>query len=88
MTVANQIVETAAAAALRERPPAPLSKSDARAARPEIVGPDTPEAPFPIVLTGPVQRGFGRGGKDLGCPTGMSCKADPYRVRSANKWDY
>ncbi|KAJ3509269.1 hypothetical protein NLJ89_g5313 [Agrocybe chaxingu] len=40
-----------------------------RTARPQIVGPDTPESPFPIVLNGPVQKGFGRGSKDLGCPT-------------------
>lgn len=70
MTVTKQIVETAAEAALHERPPAPLSKSDSRSHRPDIVGPDAPEHPFPIVLSGPVQRGFGRGGKDLGCPTG------------------
>lgn len=28
-----------------------------------------PTEPFPIYVSGPVQRGFGRGGKDLGCPT-------------------
>ncbi|THH33821.1 hypothetical protein EUX98_g373 [Antrodiella citrinella] len=33
------------------------------------VGPEAPVQPFPIYLSGPVQRGFGRGGKDLGCPT-------------------
>jgi len=37
--------------------------------RPMIVGPDAPESPYPIALTGAVQKGFGRGGKDLGCPT-------------------
>lgn len=42
----------------------------ARAPRPQVVGPEVPEAPFPIELVGPVQTGFGRGGKDLGCPTG------------------
>lgn len=40
--------------------------------RPMIVGPDSPESPYPIALTGAVQKGFGRGGKDLGCPTGLS----------------
>ncbi|KAI0688556.1 riboflavin kinase [Cytidiella melzeri] len=69
MTVTKQLVETAAEAALHDRPPAPISKGDARAQRPEITGPDSPEAPFPIILSGAVQRGFGRGGKDLGCPT-------------------
>lgn len=39
------------------------------AIRPMIVGPDAPESPYPIALTGAVQKGFGRGGKDLGCPT-------------------
>jgi Riboflavin kinase len=40
--------------------------------RPMIVGSDVPEPPYPIALTGAVQKGFGRGGKDLGCPTGLS----------------
>jgi len=40
-----------------------------RAQRPQIVGPDSPEVPYPIALGGAVQKGFGRGGKDLGCPT-------------------
>lgn len=35
-----------------------------------IVGPDAPEAPFPVRLEGWVTRGFGRGSKELGCPTG------------------
>lgn len=51
------------------RPAAKLSTAEFRVGRPEIVGPEKPEAPFPIVLVGRVQRGFGRGGKDLGCPT-------------------
>ena len=72
MTLTKAHAETAAEAALHERPPAPVSKSDARAHRPSIVGPDVPEEPFPIILSGSVQRGFGRGGKDLGCPTGTS----------------
>lgn len=72
MTLTKAHAETAAEAALHERPPAPISKSDARAHRPSIVGPDVPEEPFPIILSGSVQRGFGRGGKDLGCPTGTS----------------
>jgi riboflavin kinase len=33
------------------------------------VGPDTPEDPYPIQLEGIVHHGFGRGSKDLGCPT-------------------
>lgn len=38
--------------------------------RPLIVGPDSPESPYPIYLEGWVERGFGRGSKELGCPTG------------------
>jgi len=41
-----------------------------RAARPQVVGAETPQKPFPIYLSGAVQKGFGRGSKDLGCPTG------------------
>lgn len=37
--------------------------------RPAIAGPDTPETPFPVRLSGPVVKGFGRGSKDLGIPT-------------------
>lgn len=54
-----------------EPPQAPLRTESFRKARPEIVGPESPEAPFPIYMSGAVQKGFGRGGKDLGCPTGM-----------------
>jgi len=55
--------------ALPARPSAPLRTETFRKSRPDIVGPETVEAPFPIFLSGAVQRGFGRGGKDLGCPT-------------------
>lgn len=53
-----------------ERPAAPFQTEEFRRSRPQIVGPDEPGLPFPIKLAGPVQKGFGRGGKDLGCPTG------------------
>jgi len=59
------------AAAIHEPPAAPVATDFSRKSRPNIVGPDSPEPPFPIALSGPVQRGFGRGGKDLGCPTGL-----------------
>ncbi|GAA6064582.1 hypothetical protein JCM10212_006466 [Sporobolomyces blumeae] len=50
------------------RPP-PI-QHDPTLVRPEIAGPDSgPLAPYPIYLTGWVSRGFGRGSKDLGCPT-------------------
>lgn len=51
-------------------PVAPVRSKGAQ--RPPIVGPESPELPYPIVLEGAVQKGFGRGGKDLGCPTGVS----------------
>ncbi|KAG9203145.1 hypothetical protein B5807_09960 [Epicoccum nigrum] len=38
-------------------------------ARDPIAGPDTPQAPFPLKLRGPVIKGFGRGSKELGIPT-------------------
>ncbi|BGP19457.1 hypothetical protein JCM10213_006277 [Rhodosporidiobolus nylandii] len=38
--------------------------------RPPVAGDDTgPQPPFPVYLEGWVTRGFGRGSKDLGCPT-------------------
>ena len=52
------------------RPTAPLRTDTFRKFRPDIVGPDIVEPPFPIFLSGAVQKGFGRGGKDLGIPTG------------------
>ncbi|KAI6107402.1 hypothetical protein EDD16DRAFT_1523321 [Pisolithus croceorrhizus] len=49
--------------------PAQIQTQSFRANRPSIAGPDVPEPPYPIPLEGVVQRGFGRGSKDLGCPT-------------------
>ena len=57
-------------ASTSEPPPAALGGVGYRKSRPDIVGPDVPEAPYPIRLSGFVQRGFGRGGRDLGCHTG------------------
>ncbi|KAK0191237.1 riboflavin kinase [Armillaria mellea] len=51
------------------RPTALFQTDSFRDSRPLVVGPDHPESPFPILLSGAVQRGFGRGGKDLNCPT-------------------
>ena len=63
--------ETAAVVVAEEqRPTAPMRSETFRQTRPDIAGPDAPEPPFPIILSGKVQHGFGRGGKDLGCPTG------------------
>jgi riboflavin kinase len=60
-----------------------------RKERPQLVGPDAPEAPFPIHLSGDVQKGFGRGSKQLGCPTGVwnatySTKSDSNTSTTAN----
>jgi len=63
------MAETAAQLATHNRSPAPIQSETSHRQRPQIVGPDKPEPPFPILLSGPVQVGFGRGGKDLGCPT-------------------
>lgn len=53
------------------RPTAPLRTESFRDSRPDIVGPDEPPAPFPVIMRGAVQKGFGRGGRDLGCLTGV-----------------
>ncbi|KAJ4472224.1 hypothetical protein J3R30DRAFT_1055582 [Lentinula aciculospora] len=45
------------------------AQSPSHPARPLIVGPSSPSPPYPIRLRGKVCKGFGRGGKDLGCPT-------------------
>ncbi|KAI0728794.1 riboflavin kinase [Fomitopsis betulina] len=58
---------TAAIVAEEQRPAAPMRTETFK--RPDITGPDAPEPPFPIILSGKVQHGFGRGSKDLGCPT-------------------
>lgn len=63
---------TAADYVAKQEIPTPVLKTDVRAARPTIVGPEAPEPPYPITLSGLVQKGFGRGGKELGCPTGLS----------------
>ncbi|KDN53156.1 hypothetical protein K437DRAFT_117697 [Tilletiaria anomala UBC 951] len=49
--------------------PSSAGPSPSRQNRPSICGSDAPERPYPIYLHGDVERGFGRGGKDLGCPT-------------------
>lgn len=37
--------------------------------RPPLAGPPSPTPPFPIRLSGPIVKGFGRGSADLGIPT-------------------
>lgn len=59
-------------ASTTEPPAAPLRTESFRKERPTIVGEEVPEEPFPIRLSGTIQRGFGRGGRDLGIHTGLS----------------
>lgn len=50
------------------RPPA--IQHDPSIVREDVAGaPDGPRKPYPVYLQGWVTRGFGRGSKDLGCPT-------------------
>ncbi|KAF7722106.1 riboflavin kinase [Apophysomyces ossiformis] len=37
--------------------------------RPLIVGPETPQKPYPYAISGTVVKGYGRGSKELGIPT-------------------
>ena len=69
---ADAVPTTAADYAANHEIPQATLKTDLKTSRPEIAGPDAPLEPFPIALAGLVQKGFGRGGKDLGCPTGLS----------------
>ena len=68
----GQALFTPASRSLPEPASAALPQTNSfRVSRPSIVGPDSPEDPYPIQLEGIVQHGFGRGSKDLGCPTGV-----------------
>ncbi|GAA5869253.1 hypothetical protein JCM3774_004185 [Rhodotorula dairenensis] len=49
------------------RPPA--IQHDPSLVREDVAGPDAVAPPYPVYLQGWVTRGFGRGSKDLGCPT-------------------
>ncbi|KAG6378910.1 riboflavin kinase [Boletus reticuloceps] len=60
-------------------PPPVLETDSFRSSRPNIVGPDTPEDSYPIRLEGTVQHGFGRGSKELGCPTVHPIPSQPPR---------
>lgn len=46
------------------------TKLDINPDRPLLVGPETPSKPFPFALQGTVVKGYGRGSKQLGIPTG------------------
>lgn len=61
---------------------APISRSN----RPTIVGADEPEAPYPLRLEGTVTKGFGRGARYLGIPTGISCLPVMTYILLTNTW--
>ncbi|KAI8330041.1 hypothetical protein BD560DRAFT_379133 [Blakeslea trispora] len=44
-------------------------KTDINPDRPLLVGPESPESPFPFGMKGTVVKGYGRGSKQLGIPT-------------------
>lgn len=46
--------------------------------RPLLVGPETPVEPFPFALSGKVVKGYDRGSKELGIPTGKTIKCIAY----------
>lgn len=53
------------------RAPTPVQVPTSSKTRQLVCGPDSPEPPYPVYMQGEVMRGFGRGSKDLGCPTGF-----------------
>lgn len=48
------------------------TSTDINPDRPLIVGSSSPETPYPIPVSGTVVKGFGRGSKELGIPTGIT----------------
>lgn len=48
-----------------------MNNVDINPDRPLLVGPETPKEPFPFALTGTVIKGYGRGSRELGIPTGI-----------------
>lgn len=50
------------------------NKVDINPDRPLLVGPEIPSQPFPFALKGIVVKGYGRGSKQLGIPTGKMSK--------------
>lgn len=52
-----------------------MSKIDINPDRPLLVGPEVPAEPFPFALQGTVVKGYGRGSKQLGIPTGKDTQA-------------
>ncbi|KAI4129859.1 MAG: hypothetical protein LQ338_002042, partial [Usnochroma carphineum] len=50
-------------------PQKPTPRQMSSRPRSPLAGPPTPSPPFPIPLSGPIIKGFGRGSRDLGIPT-------------------
>jgi len=58
------------------RAPSPVHAPVTDKPRNLVCGPDEElESPYPVYMQGEVIRGFGRGSKELGCPTGQSIEA-------------
>lgn len=65
----DEFATSTPASATSKAPVAPLAPVS-RETRPSIVGGDEPEHPYPMELFGSVTKGFGRGARFLGIPTG------------------
>lgn len=54
--------------------------------RDPVAGPDSgPEPPFPIKLSGPVIKGFGRGSKEVKQKPRLPCFSSPVRMPTSRK---
>jgi riboflavin kinase len=56
--------------------------------RPLLVGPEAPIAPFPYKITGTVVKGYGRGSRELGIPTGMCVKETDSLCSGTHSWTF
>lgn len=61
-----------------------MSTDNINTDRPLIVGPEKLEAPYPISVSGTVVKGFGRGSKELGIPTGKYIDKEKLKVGRSN----
>lgn len=69
LVVAGDDDDLARQAMAGSQSPPPAVDHDPSVTRSLLCGPSTPPPPYPVYLSGPVQKGFGRGSKELGCPT-------------------
>lgn len=59
----------------------PIKEVSSSSTRPKIAGGPTPEEPYPIKMSGTVIKGFGRGSKELGIPTGNNKRTLPLSLQ-------